>query len=135
MNSDKDIENLFLAQKPHFDDNAEFMAKLTKRLDAVEFVKQYQERTLRRYRILMLTVFVVGVICGGISIAWLQSSPVETSPVNIQAPTGLLLWFVRNSRVLASVCLSTLMVFCTAAFVNNILDIIDMYKRMRGIHI
>ena len=135
MNSEKDIENLFLAQKPHFDDGAEFMAKLTKRLDAVEFVKQYQERTIRRYRIVMVAVFVVGVICGGISIAWLQSSPVETSPDNLQAPTGLLLWFVRNSRVLASVCLSTLMVFCTVAFVNNILDIIDMYKRMKGIHI
>ena len=28
----------FKAQTPHFDDSADFMAALTKRLDAVEFV-------------------------------------------------------------------------------------------------
>ena len=131
MTKDKDIEDLFLAQKPHFDDSAEFMEKLTKRLEAVEFVKQYQERTIRRYRIVMVAAFVVGIICGGISIAWLQSSPTDTSLVDIQAPTGFLLWFAKNSRVLASVCLSVLMVFCTVAFVNNILEIMDMRQSMK----
>ena len=41
MIKDKALEELFLAQKPAFGDNADFMARLTKRLDAVEFVKQY----------------------------------------------------------------------------------------------
>ena len=40
---DKALEELFLAQKPHFNDNDAFMASLTKRLDAVEYIKQYQE--------------------------------------------------------------------------------------------
>ena len=40
MNKDKALEELFLAQKPHFDDSDAFMASLTKRLDAVEFIKQ-----------------------------------------------------------------------------------------------
>ena len=35
MTKDKEIEELFHAQKPHFDDGDEFMKKLTKRLDAV----------------------------------------------------------------------------------------------------
>ncbi len=131
MKKDKAIEDLFLAQKSHFDDSAEFMAKLTKRLEAVEYVKQYQERTLRRYRIVMVAAFVVGIICGGISIVWLQSSPITPSFFDVQAPTGFLLWFARNSRVLASVCLSALMIFCTIAFVHNILDIMDMRARMR----
>lgn len=131
MKKDKAIEELFLAQKPHFDESAEFMAKLTKRLEAVEYVKQYQERTLRRYRIVMVAAFVVGIICGGISIVWLQTSPITPSLFDIQAPTGFLLWFARNSRVLASVCLSALMIFCTIAFVHNILDIMDMRARMR----
>lgn len=131
MTKDKDLEDLFLAQKPHFDDSAEFMEKLTKRLEAVEFVKQYQERTLRRNRIMMVTVFLAGIICGGISIAWLQSSPIDTNLFDLQAPTGFLLWFARNSRVLACVCLSALMIFCTVAFVNNILDIMDMCLKMK----
>ena len=67
MTKDKEIEELFLAQKPTFDDSAEFMAKLTKRLDAVEIVKQYQERTLRQYRTVIAVAFVVGIISGTIS--------------------------------------------------------------------
>ena len=43
MKKDKALEELFLAQKPHFSDKADFMAALTKRLDAVEFIKQHQE--------------------------------------------------------------------------------------------
>ena len=131
MTKDKELEQLFLAQKPHFDDSAEFMEKLTKRLEAVEFVKQYQERTIRRYRIVMVTAFVVGIICGGISIAWLQSSPIDTSLINLEAPTGFLLWFAKNVRVLAAVCLSALMIFCMVAFVNNIMEILDMRLKMK----
>lgn len=131
MEKDKEIEALFLAQKPTFDDGAEFMARLTKRLDAVEYFKQYQERILRRNRIIMVAAFVAGIICGGACIWWLQSSPIDTSFVSLQAPTGFLLWFVRNSRVLACVCLSALMIFSTIAFVNNILDIMDMHQKMK----
>ena len=131
MTKDKALEELFLAQKPTFDDSAEFMAKLTKRLDAVEYFKQYQERTLRRNRIVMVAAFVVGILSGAVSTAWLLSSPIDTSLFDIQVPTGLLLWFVRNSRVLACVCLSALMIFCTVAFVNNIMDIMDMRLKMK----
>ena len=38
MMKDKALEDIFLAQKPHFQDNADFMAALTKRLDAVEYI-------------------------------------------------------------------------------------------------
>ena len=47
MTKDKALEDLFLTQKPHFDDHDAFMANLTKRLDAVEFIHQQQEATIR----------------------------------------------------------------------------------------
>ncbi|MBR5053095.1 MAG: hypothetical protein IKW91_07715, partial [Bacteroidaceae bacterium] len=83
MTKDKELEQLFLAQKQHFDDSAEFMEKLTKRLDAVEFVKQYQERTLRRYKMAMVAVFIVGIISGGISTWWLLSTPANEPLFNL----------------------------------------------------
>ena len=46
MNRDKALEELFLANKPQFDDSDAFIASLTKRLDAVEYIKQYQEATI-----------------------------------------------------------------------------------------
>ena len=49
MTKDKALEELFLSQKPHFDDHDSFMATVTKRLDAVEYIHQHQEATIRRY--------------------------------------------------------------------------------------
>ena len=70
MMKDKTLEELFLAQKPHFSDNADFMSALTKRLDAVEFIKQHQEATIRRYKMIMVAAFVVGIISGAVAIAF-----------------------------------------------------------------
>ena len=64
MSKDKALEELFLAQKPHFDDNADFMAALTRRLDAVEYVRQHQEATIRRYKMAMVAAFVTAGFCG-----------------------------------------------------------------------
>ena len=43
MMKDKALEELFLAQRPKFDDKEEFMARLTQKLDAVEYLRQYEE--------------------------------------------------------------------------------------------
>ena len=131
MEKDKAIEDLFLAQKPTFDDSAEFMAKLTKRLEAVEFIKQYQERTIRRYRIVIAVAFVVGIISGTASTIWLLSSPIELPSVNIQTQKTFLLWLVQNSRLLAAAFFPMLMTFAACIIMSNILDIIDMRRSMK----
>ena len=130
MTKDKELEDLFLAQKPHFDDSAEFMEKLTKRLDAVEFVKQYQERTLRRYKMAMVAVFVVGIISGGISTWWLLSTPANEPLFNFNVQTSFLVWLVQNSRLLAATGLSLLMTLGVCVVISNILEIMDMRQSM-----
>ena len=130
MTKDKELEDLFLAQKPHFDDSAEFMEKLTKRLDAVEFVKQYQERTIRRYKIAMVVIFVVGIISGGISTWWLLSTPTNEPLFNLNVQTGFLVWLVQNSRLLAATGLSLLMTLGICSVIGNILEIMDMRQSM-----
>ena len=132
MTKDKELEQLFLAQTPHFDDGAEFMAKLTKRLDAVEFVKQYQERTIRRYKMAMVASFVVGIISGGISIWWLLSAPADVPLVNFNVQTGFLFWFVQNSRLLAAAALSLMMTLGVCSIISNVLEIMEMRLRMKG---
>ena len=132
MTKDKALEDLFLAQKPHFDDSAEFMEKLTKRLDAVEFVKQYQERTLRRYKMAMVAVFVVGIISGGISTWWLLSTPSSEPLFNLNVQTGFLVWLAQNSRLLAATGLSLLMTLGICSIISNILEIMDMRQSMKG---
>lgn len=130
MTKDKELEDLFLAQKPHFDDSAEFMAKLTKRLDAVEFVKQYQERTIRRYKLAMVAVFVVGIISGLVSTWWLLSAPANEPLFNFSVQTNFLVWLVQNSRLLAATGLSLLMTLGMCSVISNVLEIIDMRQSM-----
>ena len=131
MTKDKALEDLFQAQMPHFDDSAEFMAKLTKRLDAVEFVKQYQERTIRRYKMAMVACFVVGIISGGISTWWLLSAPADVPLVDFHVQTGFLLWLTQNSRLFAAAALSLLMTVGICSIISNVQDIIDMRRSMR----
>ena len=131
MEKDKELEALFLAQKPHFDDGDEFMKKLTKQLDAVEIVKQYQERTQHRYRVMMVVAFVVGIISGTASTIWLLSSPIELPSVNIQTQKTFLLWFIQNSRLLAAAFFPMLMTFAACIIMSNIMDIVDMQRSMK----
>lgn len=131
MTKDNEIEELFLAQKPTFDDSAEFMAKLTKRLDAVEIVKQYQERTIRRYRIVIAVAFVVGIVSGTASTIWLLSLPIEVPSVNFQTQTTFLLWLIQNSRLLAAAFFPMLMTFAACIITSNVLEIVEMRRKMK----
>ena len=130
MEKDKELEALFLAQKPHFDDGDEFMKKLTKQLEAVEIVKQYQERTQHRYRVMMVVAFVVGIISTASTI-WLLSSPIEVPSVNFQTQTTFLLWLIQNSRLLAAAFFPMLMTFAACIIMSNIMDIVDMQRSMK----
>ena len=122
MNKDKALENLFLAQKPHFEDSDAFMASLTKRLDAVEYIKQHQEAMIRRYKMAMVMAFVVGIISGAVTI------------VTLHVQSGVLLWLAENSRLITTTALSLLMTCGLISIVSNIQDIMRMRVRVRQMY-
>lgn len=135
MEKDKTLEALFQAQKPHFDDSADFMAALTKRLDAVEFVKQHQEATIRRYKMAMVAAFVVGIISGGVSIAFMLSAPTDVPLFDFDIQTGFLGWLAENSRLIATTILALLMTVGIVSIFNNVQDIHRMrvvFKSAKG---
>ena len=123
MEKDKALEDIFLAQTPHFDDKAQFMARLSKRLDAVEYIRQYQEATLRRYKMAMVVAFVVGIISGAVTIGFLLSTPADVPLFTFQVQTGFLLWLSQNSRIIVSIALSLLITIGISSIYNNIQDI------------
>ena len=130
MMKDKALEELFLAQKPHFTDNADFMSALTKRLDAVEFLKQHQEATIRRYKLAMVVAFVVGIISGAIAVALILSTPVDVPLFTFKVQTGILLWLAENSRWIAVTALSMLMTLGFFSIISNVQDIRQMRVRL-----
>ena len=132
MNKDKALEELFLAQKPHFDDNDAFMASLTKRLDAVEFIKQHQEAALHRYKMAMVVAFVAGIIGGAVGMVFLLSTPAQVPLFTFRTQFILLQWFSENSRIIVATTLSLLMSVGLISIVANVKDIMDMRHRVKG---
>lgn len=128
MSKDKALEELFLTQKPHFDDNADFMDALTKRLDAVEFVRRHQEATIRRYKMAMVVAFVVGIISGAITMAFVLSMPADKPLFTVQVQSGILLWLAENSRVILTTVLALLMSLGTMSIISNVQDIRHLQK-------
>ena len=126
MNKDKELEEIFLAQKPQFDDSEAFMASLTKRLDAVEFIKRHQEATLRRYKLAMIAAFVVGIISGAVTIAFVLSAPATIPLFSFQTHMVLLSWFAENARPIVTTALALLMTFGVISIFNNFQDIRSM---------
>ena len=130
MNKDKELEELFLAQKPQFDDNAVFMARLTKRLDAVEYVKQHQEATIRNYKKAVVAAFIVGIISGAVTIAFLLSTPANVPLFTFNQQGKWLIWLAENSRLIVSTALALLMSFGTISVINNVQEIMKMRVRL-----
>ena len=126
MNKDKAIEDLFLAQKPHFDDSDAFMASLTKRLDAVEYIKQHQEATIRRYKMAVVVAFVAGIISGAIAMTYILSTPMDVPVFTFKNQFFLLQWLSVNSRFITAAAVSLLMTVGIVAFVSNIQEVLRM---------
>ena len=134
MEKDKKLEVLFLAQKPTFDDKADFMAKVTRRLDAVEFVRQHQETTLRRYKLAMVAAFIVGIVSGAVSMAFVLSTPVDVPLFTLSVESSILLWIAENSRLIATTALALLMSFGIMSIISNVQDILDLRHYRDAIH-
>ena len=132
MSKDKALEELFLAQKPHFDDKADFMSALNRRLDAVEYVRQHQEATIRRYKMAMVIAFAVGVVSGAITLAFVLSLPAGIPLFTFHVQSGILLWLAENSRVILSTVLALLMSLGMMSIISNIQDILHLQKRTLG---
>lgn len=64
IEKDRELEELFLSATPDLDDDVQFMAVLERKMNAVEFLKQEQERQRQGYRIAIGLALVLGVCCG-----------------------------------------------------------------------
>ncbi|MBQ1760030.1 MAG: hypothetical protein IIZ94_10145, partial [Prevotella sp.] len=109
-----------------FDDHDSFMANLTKRLDAVEFIRQHQEATIRRYKMAMVAAFVVGTISGAATMFFILSTPTDVPLFTFHMQTSFLLWFAENSRPIAATALALAMTLSMLSIISNVQDILRM---------
>ena len=131
MNKDQALEELFLAQKPRFDDGDAFMASLAERLDAVEYIKQHQDATIRRYKMALIVAFIAGIISGGAAVAYILSTPMEVPVFTIKSQYYITQWLSENSRFITVVAISLLMTFGITAFISNVQEVLNMRRSLQ----
>ena len=90
------IEDLFARYQPDMGDRDEYMERLSKKLEAAEYAKRYREAQTKRYRRMMVAVFISGIVTGAAGIVlvllhpqWL--TPMQTASVGVSFPAFSLL--------------------------------------------
>ena len=81
---DTAIEEMFARYQPDLGDSEKYMEALSKKLEAVEYLKNYREEQVRHYRKMMVVVFAMGIVTGAIGIILALLYPVwSLSTINI----------------------------------------------------
>lgn len=128
MTKDESLEKIFLTQKPVFNDQDIFLQKLEKKLEAVEFIKQYEEANLRRYKYAMIAAFVLGIVSGGVSLTFILRMPIDEPLFTFDVASGFLLTLQQNSRITISIALMLFLSYAVIGIINSILDIKSFYE-------
>ncbi len=116
------IEDLFAQYQPDMGDRNEYLEKLSKKLEAAEYAKRYREAQTRRYRRMMVAVFISGIVTGAIGIVlvllhpqWLL--PTQTASVGVSFPAFSLLLKVL---LLLAICFAS---WCITGLVRKICEV------------
>lgn len=115
------IEDLFARYQPDMGDRDEYMERLSKKLEAAEYAKRYREAQTRRYRRMMVAVFISGIVTGAIGIVLVLSHPqwlltTQTTSVGVSFPAFSLL---PKVLLLLAVCFVS---WCITGLVRKICD-------------
>lgn len=116
------IEELFAQYQPDMGDRNEYMKQLAKKLEAAEYAKRYREAQTKRYRRMMVAVFISGIVTGAIGIVLVLSHPqwlipTQTASVGVSFPAFSLL---PKVLLLLAVCFVSL---CITGLVRKICEV------------
>jgi len=84
------IEDLFAQYQPDMGNSREYLEQISKKLEAAEYAKRYREAQTRRYRRMMVAVFISGIVTGaaGIVLILLHPQWLFPSDIAIEAPVS-----------------------------------------------
>ncbi len=119
MKEKNTIEDLFAQYQPDLGDRDQYMEQFSKKLEAAEYAKRYREAQTRRYRRMMVAVFISGIVTGGVGMVLILLKPLWLFPsgIDFEAPAS----FPMLSKVvlLLIICLISV---CVTGLVRKISD-------------
>ena len=113
------LEELFARYQPDMGDRNEYMTQLSKKLEAAEYAKRYREAQTRRYRRMMVAVFISGIVTGAIGMVLVLLHPqwLFPSDIAIEAPASFPM--LPKVILLLIICFMSL---CVTGLVRKICD-------------
>lgn len=123
----KDIlQELFNGYTPNLGQEDLFMQHLEKKLQAVEYIKQMQDRQLKRYRYAIIAAFLMGVIVSGGLLVYIMDNPIGQPTFSFGIHSMPFLFLEQNSRMISLTGLSLLMGTGIIVLINLWLELASM---------
>ena len=122
---DDTLAQLFNDFSPEFNDKTDFMNRLNHKLDAVEFIKQRQEKQLRLYRYGLLATFAIGMITSGILLSIIWTTPAEQTMPTFSLLPASLVFLQEHFHTVSFIAIALLMSLCTIALITQCLELAD----------
>lgn len=119
MKEKNTIEDLFAQYQPDMGDRNQYMERFSKKLEAAEYAKRYREAQTRRYRRMMVAVFISGIVTGAIGIVLILTHPLWLSPADTIVGMPAMPPFIPKLVLLLAVCLLSM---CVTGLVRKISD-------------
>lgn len=110
MINDNQLDNMLRDYNPETGNGSDIIADLERRMDAVDMVKEYQERQMAQLRMRAKIAFAAGMVMGCVLmiIAYLLPSPTEIITVTTGSP--VLNGLIENIHyILGSMCIMLMM--------------------------
>ncbi len=114
------IEELFARYQPDMGDRNEYMKQLSKKLEAAEYAKRYREVQTRRYRRMMVAVFISGIVTGAIGIVLVLLHPQWLLPAGITIEAPAIFPLFPKVILLLIICFMSL---CITGLVRKICEV------------
>ena len=122
---DDTLAQLFNDFSPEFNDKTDFMDRLNHKLDAVEFIKQRQEKQLRLYRYGLLAAFALGMITSGILLSIIWTTPAEQTMPTFSLLPASLVFLQEHFHTVSFIAIAILMSASTIVLITQCLELAD----------
>lgn len=129
MEKDDTLKQLFEDFAPELNPDKDFMQRLQRKLDAVEFIRQRQKAQMRIYHYGMLATFAFGLIIGGILFTVVMAWPADSWTFAIWKPNMSFAILQNHLREITLSAIGVLTSFCIAVLVVQWIDIASLSLR------
>lgn len=113
------IEDLFAQYQPDMGDSKEYLEQISKKLEAAEYAKRYREAQTRRYRRMMVAVFISGIVTEAIGIVLILLHPQWLLPTEITIEASASFPMLPKMLLLLIICFVSV---CITGLVRKISD-------------